>query len=65
VVDEISIQVREKYGESVELFIHTDGCLDFSCRICEKRSCPERKQEFVRRVPWTIENVVNNSKHRI
>lgn len=65
VVDEISIQVREKYGESVELFIHTDGCLDFSCRLCEKRSCPERKQEFVQRVPWTIENVVNNSKHKI
>lgn len=65
VVDDISSLVRENFGESVELFIHTDGCLDFSCPLCTKNDCSRRKQEFVKRVPWTMENVVNNSKHRI
>jgi cation diffusion facilitator family transporter len=65
VVDDISELVRGNFGESVELFIHTDGCLDFSCPLCTKKDCSQRKQDFVRRIPWTMENVVNNSKHRI
>lgn len=57
--------VRERFGESVELFVHTDGCLDFSCRICTKTDCVHRVQPFVRKVEWTIENVSSNSKHMV
>ena len=33
-VDSLSALVKEEFGESVELFVHSDGCLDFSCAIC-------------------------------
>ena len=32
--------VKNKYGENVELFVHADGCQEFSCRICSKQGCP-------------------------
>lgn len=64
-IDELSRIVREEFGESVELFVHSDGCLDFSCRICGMQSCPERKHPFEERVEWTVENISRNTKHGI
>ena len=49
--------VRERFGESVELFVHTDGCLDFSCKLCTKTDCVHRMHPFQQKVEWTIENV--------
>src|SRR6185436_4225695 len=28
--------VQKEFGGSIELFVHTDPCVDFSCNICEK-----------------------------
>lgn len=64
-IDELDKIVRENFGESVELFVHTDGCLDFSCKICAKVDCPKRENTFVKKVEWTVQNVSTNSKHRI
>ncbi len=64
-VDKIDRLVKEKYGESVEMFVHTDGCLDFSCQICSKQDCPERKAAFVKRVEWVVGNISLNNKHRL
>jgi cation diffusion facilitator family transporter len=55
--------VRTKYGEQVELFVHTDGCLDFSCAICNFKECKERKMAFTKQIDWTVENISNNLKH--
>lgn len=63
-VDLLSQTVRDKYGDSVELFVHTDGCLEFSCRICDKFDCPVRQHPFERKITWTIENIASNLKHR-
>ncbi len=57
--------VRERFGESVELFVHTDGCLDFSCKICTKTDCIHRIQQFKDKIEWTVENVSSNSKHGV
>jgi len=62
-IDELSRIVREEFGESMELFVHNDGCLDFSCRICSKAICAERKHAFEQRVEWTVENISRNTKH--
>jgi hypothetical protein len=62
-IDKLSRLVNESFGETIELSVHTDGCLDFSCEICEKEGCAVRKAEFRRRVEWTVENVSNNHKH--
>ena len=42
-----------------------DGCLDFSCKLCVKQDCQVRKNAFVRRLDWTVENISSNSKHKI
>ncbi|TAE54341.1 MAG: cation diffusion facilitator family transporter, partial [Bacteroidetes bacterium] len=64
-IEALATKVRENFGESVELFVHTDGCMDFSCNICTKEDCTVRKAPFVRKITWTIENISSDSKHRI
>ena len=64
-VDALSGLVRKKFGESVELFVHSDGCLDFSCPICIKDDCPVRKHAFVEKVEWTMQNILSNKKHEV
>ncbi|MBX2955526.1 MAG: cation transporter [Cyclobacteriaceae bacterium] len=64
-IDALASLVRKGFGESLELFVHSDGCLDFSCRICSKTDCPVRKYAVERRVEWTVENMVSNKKHEV
>lgn len=64
-VDALSHLVQEAFGESIELFVHTDGCLPFSCRICKKQECTERKHNFEREIEWTMENILANKKHQL
>ena len=64
-VDALSNLVRQEFGESVELFVHVDGCLPFSCKVCNKQNCNERKHNFEKRIDWTLENVLQNQKHQV
>lgn len=64
-VDELNKVVKENFGERVELFIHTDGCLDFSCKICNKESCEFRKFDFEKKIEWTVENFYSDKKHAV
>ena len=64
-IDALAEMVRAEFGESVELFVHSDGCLPFSCRICSKEGCKERQQAFEKRVEWNMENISNNKKHQL
>lgn len=62
-IDALAELVRKNFGESLELFVHSDGCLDFSCKICDKKDCPVRKHAFERRIEWTVDNISSNKKH--
>ncbi len=64
-IDALSELVHQEFGESMELFVHSDGCLDFSCAICTKKDCTVRKHAFEKKIEWTIANVSTNVKHRI
>lgn len=64
-VDELAAIVKGEFGDSLELFVHTDGCLPFSCRICTKGDCGVRRHAFERRVAWDNENIFQNKKHRL
>jgi cation diffusion facilitator family transporter len=64
-IDALSTLVKKEYGESVELFVHSDGCMDFSCRICTKSDCPVRQHAFEKTIAWTIENISTNQKHHL
>ena len=64
-IDALSVLIKKEFGESLELFVHSDGCLPFSCRICNKANCPERKNNFEQRITWTLENISRNKKHEL
>ncbi len=63
-IDDLSRLVKNEFGESMELFIHSDGCLDFSCTVCGKKDCMVRQHPQRERVEWTVENISTNLKHR-
>ena len=62
-MDALSLLMQKEFGESVELFIHADACLDFSCSICQKMECTVRQHPFERRIEWTIDNISRNTRH--
>lgn len=62
-IDHLTDTVRNEFGESVEFFVHSDGCLSFQCRICDKQDCSVRKHTFERKIEWTLENMARNQKH--
>lgn len=64
-IDELSSLIRQEFGDTLELFVHSDGCLDFSCSICTKKDCTVRKRPFEKQVPWTLENLPLNKKHQL
>ncbi|RYY84709.1 MAG: cation transporter [Chitinophagaceae bacterium] len=56
---------RTGFGESLELFVHSDGCLYFQCPICDKKECPVRQHAFLEEIPWTVKNILQNKKHSL
>jgi divalent metal cation (Fe/Co/Zn/Cd) transporter len=64
-IDAMTALLQSQYGDSVEFFVHSDGCLDFSCAICSKQDCSGRQGSFVKKVEWTMTNVLSNEKHRV
>ena len=62
-IDELAKLIRGNFGESLELFVHSDGCLYFQCHICNKTDCPVRQHEFRERIEWTLDNSLQNEKH--
>jgi cation diffusion facilitator family transporter len=64
-VDELAKLIREEFGKSLELFVHTDGCLPFSCRICTVQNCPVRQHDFEKQIEWTTDNIFTNKRHKL
>jgi cation diffusion facilitator family transporter len=64
-IDALSNLVKQEFGESVELFVHSDGCMEFSCRICSKSECTVRQHQFEKKIEWTMENISSNRKHHV
>lgn len=63
VVDALQEMVNKYFGQKIELFVHTDGCLPLSCGICSMGECSHRKMEMQERIIWSIENITENEKH--
>lgn len=64
-VDKMDRLINENFGESVEMFVHTDACMDYSCQICTKTDCPVRRADFVKKLDWTEIDIADNNKHRL
>lgn len=64
-IDELAALIKQQFGNAIELFVHTDGCLPFSCTICTKTGCNVRQQPMKGRLDWTMQNILSNEKHRL
>ena len=57
--------IKEKLDGDIEFFIHADPCVPNSCPICVVKDCPVRKNEFIKRLDWTLENLLPDKKHEL
>lgn len=57
--------VTAKFHDKVELFIHPDPCLPFSCSVCQLKQCNVRQRPFEYKIEWTSANVIRNEKHHL
>jgi len=64
-IDLLIDYIQKEFGASIEFFVHSDGCLSFSCRLCNKFTCPVREHPFEHKVDWTLDNLLSNKKHRL
>jgi cation diffusion facilitator family transporter len=64
-IEEVAAIINAHFGDRVELFVHTDPCLDYSCMICSVPDCSVRRHVQEKQLPWNFENISQNSKHRI
>jgi cation diffusion facilitator family transporter len=62
-IDHLGELIRKDFGESLELFVHSDGCKYFQCHLCDKSNCPVRQHEFKKEIVWTVDNVLENKRH--
>ena len=64
-IDVIAKLIRKQFGDTLELFVHSDGCLYFQCNICNKTNCPVRHFTFEKQIDWNVDNVLSNKKHSL
>lgn len=64
-IDELAKLIKQEFGNSIELFVHTDGCLPISCSICTLTNCDKRQQPMKRKLEWSLENILSNQKHQL
>ena len=64
-IDALAELIKKEFGDAMELFVHTDGCLPFSCTICTKTDCTVRQQPMKERLEWTMQNIISNQKHQL
>jgi cation diffusion facilitator family transporter len=56
--------IKREFGHAIEMFVHTDACLEPSCPICSK-DCNHRLHPFDHKVKWTLENIIADKKHHL
>ena len=64
-IDALSDIVKKELGEFMELFVHSDGCNDFSCKLCSKQICSVRQHSFEKKIEWTMENISTDNNHQL
>ena len=57
--------IKREFGKSLELFVHSDGCLYVQCPICLKSDCPVRHHPFEKRMEWSLQNILSDKKHQL
>lgn len=64
-VDALKEKMIHEFGDSIEMFVHTDGSYPVSCGVQfnnEGRACPA---PLGLRKEWTLENIMKNERHEM
>lgn len=61
----LEAELNRDFNNHVELFVHTDPCMQIPCNICSLENCMFRKEPFVRSLHWTPEMLMENKKHKL
>lgn len=64
-IEALAKLIKKEFGETMEFFVHNDGCETFSCNICYKNGCNVRQHPFEKRIEWTLQNISRDLKHRL
>ena len=64
-IDALALLIKKHFGDTIELFVHTDGCMPFSCTVCCKTDCKVRQQPMKGKLEWTMQNIISNHKHEL
>ena len=64
-LDELGNLIKKEFGDTMEMFVHTDGCEPSGCAVCIKTDCQVRLHAFEKRIAWTLQNVIPNHKHGV
>jgi cation diffusion facilitator family transporter len=64
-IDALYDLVSNHFGNQIEIFVHTDPCMPFSCKLCKKEDCAVRQHPFQQKIDWTMENIFVDKKHAI
>jgi len=64
-IDTLFEIIKNEFGQSMEIFVHSDGCNDFGCRICSQQACVVSQYPFEKKIEWTVENISENIKHQL
>jgi len=62
-VDALAKLALKNLSFEIEFFIHADPCLPSSCSICSIRDCKVRKHDLVKKLNWSLDNVLPDTKH--
>jgi cation diffusion facilitator family transporter len=64
-VSAVEALIKNEMEGEMEFFIHSDPCLPASCQICCLDSCKVRKFNFVKKLEWSMENMLPDKKHSL
>ena len=64
-IEALGTLIKKEFGESIELFVHSDGCLYIQCPICLKADCPVRHHPFEKKIEWSLGNILSDKKHQL
>jgi len=63
-VDALRNLIISEFGDSVEMFVHTDGSYPVSC-IIHSIASKKIKGSFHENKAWTLENIMKNERHGV
>lgn len=64
-LDDLGNLIKASFGDTMEMFVHTDGCEPSGCAVCIKSNCTVRQMPLEKRVEWTMQNVITNKRHGV